>query len=92
MSMVLRRIFRERTFKHGMYLLCYGWTDVLTMVCCCSCETHIERARYPLFVNVLNKTLLYLQTQGDEVEDGDIISAINDPVVIETKHLDTMTK
>ena len=62
------------------------------MVCCCSCETHLERARYPLLVNVLNETLLRFRTRGKEVEDGDIIFAINDPVVIETKHLDASTK
>ena len=75
-----------------MYLLCYGWTDILTMVCCCSCETHVERARYPLLVTVLNETSLHFRTRGDEVEDGDIIFAINDPVVIESKHLDASTK
>jgi hypothetical protein len=65
------------------------------MVCCCSCETPGERARYPQFVNVLNETLLHvrkLKLRGDEVEDRDIIFAINDPVVIESKHLDASTK
>ncbi|KAM6495139.1 hypothetical protein JOM56_009762 [Amanita muscaria] len=59
------------------------------------CETPGERARYPHFVNVLNETLLHvrqLKLRGEEVEDGDIIFAINDPVVIESKHLDASTK
>ena len=62
------------------------------MVYCCSCETRAERERYPLLVNVLNETLLHFRTRGDEVEDGDVIFAINNPVVIETKHLDASTK
>ena len=62
------------------------------MVCCCSCETAVERKRYSPFVNVLNATLRHFRTRGEEVEDGDIIFAINDPVVIESKHLEASTK
>ncbi|KIL56167.1 hypothetical protein M378DRAFT_172927 [Amanita muscaria Koide BX008] len=39
---------------------------------------------------MLNETLLHfreLELRGDEVEDGDIIFAINDPVVIEFRRL-----
>jgi hypothetical protein len=61
--------------------------DAFTKVRCCSCETPGERARYPPFVNVLNETLLHFRTRGDEVDDRDVIFAINDPVVIESKHL-----
>jgi len=41
---------------------------------------------------VLNATLRHFRTRGEEVEDGDIIFAINDPVVIESKLLDVSTK
>jgi len=41
---------------------------------------------------VLNAILCHFRTRGEEVEDGDIIFAINDPVVIESKHLEASTK
>jgi len=62
------------------------------MVCSCSCDTRIEKARYPPFVNVLNETLLHFRKRGRQVEDEDIIFAINDPVVIQSTHLPESTK
>jgi len=77
-----------------MFFVAVG-LDALTMVSYSSCETPGERARYPPFVNMLNETLLHirkLELRDDEVQDADIIFAINDPVVIESKHLDASTK
>jgi hypothetical protein len=65
------------------------------MICCCSCVTSGERDRYQPFVNLLNEILLHSESrrqrrQGPKVENGDIIFAINDPKVIESKHLPSL--
>lgn len=60
------------------------------MILCCSCMTSGEKDRYQPFVKLLNEILLHyrrLGRQGLKVENGDIIFAINDPIVIESKHL-----
>jgi hypothetical protein len=78
-----------------MCFVAFGLPAVaLTMVCCCSCEASVERDRYRPFVTILNEVLLCFRTRvrGKEVEDGDIIFAINDPIVVESRHLSTSTK
>ena len=60
-----------------------------------SCRISLEKPRYPHFANVLNQLLLHsrkLKLQGDGINDGDIIFAINDLVVIESHHLPKLTK
>jgi len=60
-----------------------------------SCGIALEKPRYPHFVNVLNQMVLHsrmLKSQGDAINDGDIIFAINDPTVIESHHLPKSTK
>jgi len=59
-----------------------------------SCSTSSEIARYPFFVEMLNEVLLHFrkESRDNELKDEDIIFAINDPVVIESTHLDKSTK
>lgn len=63
-----------------------------------SCGTRAEVARYSPFVEVLNGTLCHFRKlklgRGniEKIQDKDIIFAINDPIVIESTHLDESTK
>jgi len=59
-----------------------------------SCNTSSEIARYPPFVDMLNEMLLHFrkESRDNELRDEDIIFAVNDPVVIESTHLDKSTK
>ena len=54
-----------------------------------------EQPRYPYFVTALNEMLFHsrtLKSRDDTINDTDIIFAINDPVVIESHHLQVPTK
>jgi len=60
-----------------------------------SCQLVGEKSRYPYFVTALNEMLLHSQTlksRDDTINNKDIIFAINDPVVIESHHLQVPTK